>query len=71
MPKGIKTMSGNENDDVNSLRHEIRKQFGSVATTRFARSIPTFRVDNAMPERFANLLAELERSETGTSGRSD
>jgi len=64
-------MSGNENDDVNSLRHEIRKQFGSAATTRFVRNIPAFRVDNAMPERFTNLLAELDRTEAGKSGHSD
>ncbi|MEQ1941079.1 hypothetical protein ABMA32_01515 [Mesorhizobium sp. VNQ89] len=64
-------MSGNENDDVNSLRQEIRKQFGSAATTRFVRNIPAFRVDNAMPERFTNLLAELDRTEAGKSGHSD
>lgn len=64
-------MSGNENDDVNSLRQEIRKQFGSAATIRFARSIPAFRVENAMPERFTNLLAQLDRTEAGKSGHGD
>ncbi|MBL8576878.1 MAG: hypothetical protein JNK47_06605 [Mesorhizobium sp.] len=64
-------MSGNEYDDVNSLRQEIRKQFGSAATTRFVRSIPAFHVENAMPERFTDLLAQLDRAETGPSRRND
>jgi hypothetical protein len=36
--------------------------------TRFLRSLPTFEVDQSMPQRFRNLLAELERAEADQRG---
>lgn len=57
------------------LQEEIRKQFGSAGTSRFLRSLPGFQVDQGIPERFRNLLNELDRAESDTndgyaSGRS-
>lgn len=57
-------MPRNGHDNTEQLRTEIRKQFGSAGTMRFARSLPVFEVERDVPERFANLLAELERTES-------
>jgi hypothetical protein len=46
------------------LQEEIRKQFGSAGTSRFLRSLPGFQVEHGIPERFRNLLNELERTES-------
>lgn len=51
-----------------SLSDEIRRQFGSAGVTRFLRSLPAFEVDQSMPQRFKNLLAELERVEADQRG---
>jgi hypothetical protein len=56
-------MSRNGQDSASILQEEIRKQFGSPATARFARSLAPFQVDRSMPDRFAGLLAELDRAE--------
>ena len=55
-------------DSANILQNEIRKQFGSAATSRFLRALPGFRVDHKIPERFSNLLAELDRAESDQRG---
>jgi hypothetical protein len=47
----------------NTLLDEIRRQFGSVGTARFLRALPLFQIDQGMPERVQNLLAELDRVE--------
>lgn len=46
-----------------TLQQEIRKQFGSTGTTRFVRSLPAFRVEDELPDRFSSLLTELELAE--------
>jgi hypothetical protein len=46
------------------LQEEIRKQFGSAGTSRFLRSLPGFQVEHGIPERFRNLLNELDRAES-------
>ena len=51
------------------LQEEIRKQFGSAGTSRFVRSLPGFQVEQGIPERFANLLNELDRSESDRNDR--
>lgn len=63
-------MSRNGTQSENSLQQEIRKQFGSTGTTRFVRSLPTFQVNDDLPDRFSNLLDELDRAE-GDSDYSD
>lgn len=63
-------MSRNGTQSENSLQQEIRKQFGSTGTTRFVRSLPAFQVKDDLPDRFSNLLDELDRAE-GDSDYSD
>jgi hypothetical protein len=46
-----------------TLPDEVRRQFGSAGTKRFLRALPAFRIDEGIPERFQNLLAELDRVE--------
>ena len=58
-----KTMTRNRHNRENTLPDEIMGQFGSVGTARFLRALPPFKIDNGMPERFHNLLAELDRAE--------
>ena len=47
------------------MQEEIRKQFGSVGMSRFLRALPGFQVEHKIPERFTNLLTELDRAESG------
>ena len=56
-------MSRSRTDSANILQKEIRRQFGSVGTSRFVRALPGFGVEHKIPDRFANLLAELDRAE--------
>ena len=56
-------MSRIRTDSANILQKEIRRQFGSAGTSRFVRALPGFGVEHKIPERFANLLAELDRAE--------
>lgn len=57
-------MSRNGTDSANILQEEIRRQFGSSGTTRFVRSLPAFQIEHGVPERFVNLLTELDRAES-------
>jgi hypothetical protein len=50
--------------NVKIMQEEIRKQFGSAGTSRFLRTLPGFQVEHKIPERFTNLLAELDRAES-------
>lgn len=50
--------------NAKTLQTEIRRQFGSAGTSRFLRSLPDFRVEQKVPQRFADLLAELDRAES-------
>ncbi|MEW9807416.1 hypothetical protein ABUE31_15590 [Mesorhizobium sp. ZMM04-5] len=56
-------MSREKADSNEILRQEIRKQLGSAPTRRFARTLPLFRIEHHMPERFLTLMAELDRAE--------
>jgi hypothetical protein len=51
-------------DGANRVQEEIRRQFGSAGTTRFLKSLPTFEVDDDVPDRFSSLLGELDRVES-------
>ena len=57
-------MTRSRHNRENTLPDEIRRQFGSVGTARFLRALPSFQIDQCMPDRFQNLLAELDRVET-------
>lgn len=61
-------MSRNGTDSMNMLQKEIRKQFGSAGTSRFVKSLPNFKVDNDVPDRFADLLGELDQAEADRRG---
>ena len=50
------------------LATEVRRQFGAEAMTRFLRTLPTFRPEADMPDRFRELLDRLDRLESSTSG---
>jgi len=61
-------MSRNRPDRAKILQDEIRKQFGSAGTSRFLHALPGFQPEHRIPERFANLLKELDRAENERSG---
>ncbi|MDQ2632942.1 MAG: hypothetical protein M3Y43_00880 [Pseudomonadota bacterium] len=50
------------------LQTEIRRQFGSAGTSRFLRALPGFQVEQQLPDRFADLLSELDRAESDRGG---
>jgi hypothetical protein len=45
------------------LATEVRRQFGAAAMTRFLRTLPAFRADADIPDRFAELLQRLDAAE--------
>ncbi len=46
------------------LQEQIRRQFGSAGTSRFLRALPSLQVEHKIPERFTNLLTELDHAES-------
>jgi len=57
-------MAGDMAYNAKTLQEEIRKQFGSAGTSRFLRSLPGLKVEQGIPDRFCNLLNELDRVES-------
>jgi hypothetical protein len=57
-------MARNMQHDAQILQEEIRRQFGSAGMSRFTRALPGFQVEHGIPDRFADLLNELNRAET-------
>lgn len=57
-------MSRNAPNRKDELHAEIRRQIGSTGTMRFIRSLPSFEVAQGLPERFVNLLTELDQAES-------
>ena len=51
------------NDTRNILATEIGRRLADDATTRYLRSLPLFRAEPSLPDRFVSLLGQLERSE--------
>ncbi len=62
-------MDRNRTENANMLQAEIRRQFGSPGTARFLHSLPAFQLQDETPDRFVNLLSELDRAEAEQSGR--
>lgn len=56
-------MTRSKGERPRSLPDEIRRQFGMPGTSRFLRAQPWFRCEPGLPERFVELLAELDRAE--------
>ncbi|WP_366140346.1 hypothetical protein [uncultured Mesorhizobium sp.] len=65
---GLEMMTRNNGDIQDGLASEIRRQFGSEAIKRFARSMPTFRAETDIPDHLRDLLDELEGVETSPAG---
>ena len=57
-------MAGDMPHNAKILQQEIRRQFGSAGTSRFLRALPSFQVEQKIPDRFANLLTELDHAES-------
>ncbi|TPN55142.1 MULTISPECIES: NepR family anti-sigma factor [unclassified Mesorhizobium] len=65
-------MTRNKAEKENRLAAEVRRQVGAKAMTRFLRTLPAFRIDADIPDRFRDLLDRLDRaagSPSGSSGR--
>ena len=50
------------------LATEVRRQFGAEAMTRFLRTLPSFRTEADIPNRFSELLDRLDRLERNSLG---
>ncbi|MCV3207442.1 hypothetical protein OHD62_12400 [Mesorhizobium sp. YC-39] len=53
------------------LATDVRRQFGTEATMRFLRTLPAFRTESDIPDRFRELLDRLDgiESSVATGGR--
>ncbi|TGQ71024.1 hypothetical protein EN829_001145 [Mesorhizobium sp. M00.F.Ca.ET.186.01.1.1] len=58
----------NKAEKAEKLAAEIRRQLGSEATTRVLRTLPAFRVDKDIPNRFRDQLDRLDGMETNIGG---
>ena len=56
-------MTRNNAERPEGLAAHIRRQMGSDATKRFLRNLPAFRADNDIPDRFQELLDQLDGTE--------
>ncbi|TPM31911.1 hypothetical protein [Mesorhizobium sp. B2-3-4] len=52
--------TNHKGEKVERLAAEIRRQFGTEATKRFLRTLPTFRTETDIPDRFRDQLDRLE-----------
>ena len=50
------------------LATEVRRQFGAEAMTRFLRTLPAFRPETDIPNRFKELLDRLDQLESSPGG---
>ncbi|ESY71193.1 hypothetical protein NKJ90_01385 [Mesorhizobium sp. M0051] len=51
------------------LAAEVRRQFGAEAVNRFMRTLPAFRTEADIPDRFRKLLDRLDGAEKSDVGR--
>lgn len=65
---GLEMMTRNNADIQDGLASEIRRQLGSEAIKRFARSMPPFRAESDIPDHMRELLDELEDVEATLAG---
>lgn len=61
-------MTRNKLEKGERLAAEVRRQFGAEAVTRFLRTLPAFRIEPDIPDRFEQLLEHLDRVEDGDAG---
>jgi hypothetical protein len=58
-------MASRESHKEDDTERVIRREMRSKENARFLRSIPTFRLDEALPTRLASLMDDLRRAEGG------
>ncbi|TPK96149.1 hypothetical protein FJ934_09915 [Mesorhizobium sp. B2-4-12] len=58
-------MTRNKAEKGERLATEVRRQLGAEAMTRFLRTLPAFRTEADIPDRFRQLLDRLDRLEDG------
>jgi len=56
--------NGNRSED---LAADVRRQFGTEATKRFLRTLPAFRTEADIPDRFRDLLDRLDGIEASVA----
>ncbi|WP_256751337.1 hypothetical protein [Mesorhizobium sp. Mes31] len=61
-------MTRNKGEKTEGLAAEVKRQFGAEATTRFLRTLPAFRTEADIPDRFRKLLDRLDCVESSTAG---
>ena len=61
-------MTGNNGNRSEALAVDIRRQFGTEATKRFLRTLPAFRTEADIPDRFRDLLDRLDGIEASVAG---
>jgi hypothetical protein len=65
---GFWDMTGNNSNTREALAADIRRQFRTEATKRFLRTLPAFRTEAGIPDRFRDLLDRLDGIEASTDG---
>ena len=61
-------MTRKKGEKAEELAAEVRRQFGAEAVTRFIRTLPAFRTEADIPDRFRELLDRLDGAENGDVG---
>ncbi|MER9305760.1 hypothetical protein NKJ06_25140 [Mesorhizobium sp. M0293] len=56
-------MTRKKAEKAERLAAEVRRQFGAEAITRFMRTLPAFRTEADIPDRFRKLLDRLDVAE--------
>ncbi|AZO52944.1 MULTISPECIES: hypothetical protein [unclassified Mesorhizobium] len=62
-------MTRNKLEKSERLAAEVRRQLGAETMARFLRTLPTFRTETDIPDRFRQLLDRLDRVEDGDAWR--
>ena len=52
----------NKGEKAERLATEVKRQFGAETMTRFLRTLPAFRTEADIPERFRELLDRLDEA---------
>lgn len=61
-------MTRNKGEKTEKLAAEVKRQFGAESTTRFLRTLPAFRTEADIPDRFRKLLDRLDGVESSAAG---
>ncbi|MER8374142.1 hypothetical protein [Mesorhizobium sp. M1409] len=61
-------MTRKRTEKAERLATEVRRQLGAEAVTRFMRTLPAFRTEADIPDRFRKLLDRLDGAEKSDVG---